>query len=200
MSLEELRVITIVYVSALAPLIIYFYKKDSIPLWVPSIYLGSFLICSLTWELWFTYGWIDGDPVNVRRSEVLNTWIPMHLNWLLNSLADAGTISMGGLWLMWKFSKQNIQVFEQWNWGAFSILLIWCITQNLFVELFLYHDQLSEGKSLSWAPLAPTGQFFNPLLFEFNGRSVMFQTQLPWLIMAPILYKLTILLARRTVS
>ena len=200
MSLEELRVITIVYVSALAPLIIYFYKKDSIPLWVPSIYLGSFLICSLSWELWFTYGWIDGDPVNARRSEVLNTWIPMHLNWLLNSLADAGTISMGGLWLMWKFSKQNIQVFEQWNWGAFSILLIWCITQNLFVELFLYHDQLSEGKSLSWAPLAPTGQFFNPLLFEFNGRSVMFQTQLPWLIMAPILYKLTILLARRTVS
>ena len=200
MSLEELRVITIVYVSALAPLIIYFYKKDSIPLWVPSIYLGSFLICSLSWELWFTYGWIDGDPVNVRRSEVLNTWIPMHLNWLLNSLADAGTISMGGLWLMWKYSKQNIQVFEQWNWGAFCILLIWCITQNLFVELFLYHDQLSEGKSLSWAPLAPTGQFFNPLLFEFNGRSVMFQTQLPWLIMAPILYKLTILLARRTVS
>ena len=200
MSLEELRVITIVYVSALAPLIIYFYKKDSIPLWVPSIYLGSFLICSLSWELWFTYGWIDGDPVNVRRSEVLNTWIPIHLNWLLNSLADAGTISMGGLWLMWKFSKQNIQVFAQWNWGAFSILLIWCITQNLFVELFLYHDQLSEGKSLSWAPLAPTGQFFNPLLFEFNGRSVMFQTQLPWLIMAPILYKLTILLARRTVS
>lgn len=200
MSLEELRVITIVYVSALTPLIIYFYKKDSIPLWVPSIYLGSFLICSLSWELWFTYGWIDGDPVNVRRSEVLNTWIPMHLNWLLNSLADAGTISMGGLWLMWKFSKQNIQVFEQWNWGAFSILLIWCITQNLFVELFLYHDQLAEGKLLSWAPLAPTGQFFNPLLFEFNGRSVMFQTQLPWLIMAPILYKLTILLARRTVS
>ena len=200
MSLEELRVITIVYVSALAPLIIYFYKKDSIPLWVPSIYLGSFLICSLSWELWFTYGWIDGDPVNVRRSEVLNTWIPIHLNWLLNSLADAGTISMGGLWLMWKYSKQNIQVFEQWNWGAFSILLIWCITQNLFVELFLYHDQLSEGKSLSWAPLAPTGQFFNPLIFEFNGRSVMFQTQLPWLIMAPILYKLTILLARRTVS
>ena len=200
MSLEELRVITIVYVSALAPLIIYFYKKNSIPLWVPSIYLGSLLICSLSWELWFTYGWIDGDPVNVRRSEVLNTWIPMHLNWLLNSLADAGTISMGGLWLMWKYSKQNIEVFEQWNWGAFSILLIWCITQNLFVELFLYHDQLSEGKSLSWAPLAPTGQFFNPLLFEFNGRSVMFQTQLPWLIMAPILYKLTILLARRTVS
>ena len=197
MTLEELRVITIVYVSALAPLIIYFYKKDRIPLWVPSIYIGSFLLCSLGWELWFTYGWIDGDPVNIRRSEALNQWIPLHINWLLNSMADAGTISLGGLWLMWKFSGKNNQVFQAWNWSAFSILFIWCITQNIFVELFLYHDQLSEGKSLSWATLAPTGQFFNPLLFEFNERSVMLQTQLPWLIISPILYIAAIAMARK---
>ena len=197
MTLEELREITIVYVSALAPLIIYFYKKDRIPLWVPSIYIGSFLLCSLGWELWFTYGWIDGDPVNIRRSEALNQWIPLHINWLLNSMADAGTISLGGLWLMWKFSGKNNQVFQAWNWSAFSILFIWCITQNIFVELFLYHDQLSEGKSLSWAPLAPTGQFFNPLLFEFNERSVMLQTQLPWLIISPILYIAAIAMARK---
>ena len=198
MTLEELRVITIVYVSALAPLIIYFYKKDKIPLWVPSIYIGSFLLCSLGWELWFTYGWVDGDPVNIRRSEALNQWIPLHINWLLNSMADAGTISLGGLWLMWKFSEKNNQVFQAWNWSAFSILFIWCITQNIFVELFLYHDQLSEGKSLSWAPLAPTGQFFNPLLFEFNERSVMLQTQLPWLIISPILYIAAITMARKS--
>ena len=198
MSLEELRVITIVYVSALVPLIIYFYKKDKIPIWVPSIYLGAFLACALGWELWFTYGWIEGDPVNLRRSEILNQWIPIHTNWLLNSMADAGTISLGGLWLMWKYSGKNYQVFQQWNWPAFSILLVWCITQNLLVELFLYYDQLSEGKLLSWAPLAPTGQFFNPLLFEFNGRSVMLQTQLPWLIMAPVLYKTVIIMARKS--
>ena len=197
MSLEELRVITIVYVSALAPLIIYFYKKNKIPLWVPSIYLGSFLVCALGWELWFTYGWVDGDPVNLRRSEALNQWIPIHLNWLLNSMADAGTISLGGLWLMWKYSGKSSQVFQQWSWPAFSILFVWCIAQNLFVELFLYHDQLSEGKLLSWAPLSPTGQFYNPQLFEFNQRSVMFQTQLPWLIMSPILYKAAIIMARR---
>ena len=198
MTLEELRVITIVYVSALAPLIIYFYKKDNIPLWVPSIYLGSFLVCAFGWELWFTYGWVDGDPINIRRSEALNQWIPIHINWLLNSMADAGTISLGGLWLMWRYSGKNNQVFQQWSWSAFSILLMWCITQNLFVELFLYHDQLSLGKSLSWAPLAPTGQFFNPLLFEFNERSVMFQTQLPWLIMSPILYRAVITMARKS--
>ncbi len=198
MSLEELRVITIVYVSALVPLIIYFYKKDKIPIWVPSIYLGAFLACALGWELWFTYGWIEGDPVNLRRSEILNQWIPIHTNWLLNSMADAGTISLGGLWLMWRYSGKNYQVFQQWNWAAFSILLVWCITQNLLVELFLYYDQLSEGKLLSWAPLAPTGQFFTPLLFEFNGRSVMLQTQLPWLIMAPVLYKTVIIMARKS--
>jgi hypothetical protein len=135
MSLEELRVITIVYVSALVPLIIYFYKKDKIPIWVPSIYLGAFLACALGWELWFTYGWIEGDPVNLRRSEILNQWIPIHTNWLLNSMADAGTISLGGLWLMWRYSGKNYQVFQQWNWPAFSILLAWCITQNLLVEL-----------------------------------------------------------------
>ena len=198
MTLEELRVITIVYVSALAPLIIYFYKKNKIPLWVPSIYLGSFLVCALGWELWFTYGWVDGDPVNLRRSEALNQWIPIHLNWLLNSMADAGTISLGGLWLMWKYSGKNSQDFQHWSWPAFSILFVWCIAQNLFVELFLYHDQLSEGKLLSWAPLSPTGQFYNPQLFEFNQRSVMFQTQLPWLIMSPILYKAAIIMARRS--
>ena len=196
MTLEELRVLTIVYVSALLPLMLYFFYHKKIPSWIPIVYIGSFLLCALGWELWFTYGWIEGDPVNIRRSDALNTWIPIHMNWLLNSMADAGTISIGGLWLMWQFSSKNLLIFQQWNWSAFSILLIWCITQNLFVELFLYHDQLSEGKSLSWAPLAPTGQFFNPLLFEFNGRSVMFQTQLPWLIMAPILYKLTISAAR----
>ena len=198
MTLEELRVITIVYVSALLPLILYFFYNKKIPSWIPKVYIGSFLLCALGWELWFTYGWIEGDPVNVRRSDVLNSWIPIHMNWLLNSMADAGTISIGGLWLMWQFSTKNLQIFQQWNWSAFSILFIWCICQNLFVELFLYHDQLSEGKSLSWAPLAPTGQFFNPLLFEFSGKSVMFQTQLPWLIMAPILYKLTISEARRS--
>ena len=198
MLLEELRVILIVYVSALVPLVIYFYNKDKIPKWALSLYVGMFIMCSLGWELWFKYGWIDGDPVNLRRSSVLSEWIPIHINWLLNSMADAGTISFVGLWLMWKWSDKNSLIFQEWNWSAFSVLLLWCITQNLFVELFLYHDQLSEGKILSWAPFAPTGQYFNPLLFEFNERSVMFQTQLPWLIMAPILYKLVIIMAKKS--
>jgi len=200
MSLEELRVITIVYVAALAPLILIFIKKQKIPSWAPLLYLGALIACAAGWELWFTYGWIDGDPVNIRRSAVLNAWLHMDINWLLNSMADAGTISLGGLWLMWRLSNKNYDVFLSWNWRAFGILCVWCIAQNLCVELFLYHDQLSEGKLLSWAPLAPTGQYFNPLLFEFNGRSVMFQTQLPWLILPPILYMAAIKLASKSAA
>ena len=200
MSLEELRVITIVYVAALAPLILIFIKKQKIPSWAPLLYLGALIACAAGWELWFTYGWIDGDPVNIRRAAVLNAWLPMDINWLLNSMADAGTISLGGLWLMWRLSNKNYDVFLSWNWRAFGILCVWCIAQNLCVELFLYHDQLSEGKLLSWAPLAPTGQYFNPLLFEFNGRSVMFQTQLPWLILPPILYMAAIKLASKSAA
>ncbi|MEL1224556.1 MAG: hypothetical protein VW522_09930, partial [Candidatus Neomarinimicrobiota bacterium] len=65
------------------------------------------------------------------------------------------------------------------------------------VELFLYHDQLGEGKNLSWAPLIPTGNSYNPQLFEFNNRSVMFQTQLPWILLPPFLYLAVIKLANK---
>ena len=41
MSIEELRVITIVYVSALAPLVILFTHKQKIPSWAPILYLNS---------------------------------------------------------------------------------------------------------------------------------------------------------------
>jgi len=54
--------------------------------------------------------------------------------------------------------------------------------------MFLYHDQLAVGKSLSWAPLSPAGQWFNPILWEFQGRSIMLASQLPWLLLTPLVY------------
>jgi hypothetical protein len=76
-------------------------------------------------------------------------------------------------------------------------LLFLFIAQNLFVEMFLYHDQLAEGKSLSWAPLVPTGPWFNPTLFRFGERTITLQGQMPWLIMAPLFYAAVIREARR---
>ena len=191
MSLIELRVISIVYLSAFIPILIFIYpyKKNNLESYWVRIYLFSFFVCAVGWEIWFSYGLAFGDSVDVRRSDVLNTFIPMHLNWILNSMADAGTISIGGLLLSSKLSGIDL---SKWSWSFFSILLVWCITQNLFVEVFLYFDQLSVGKTLSWAPLAPTGPWFNPVIFEINGRGINFQTQLPWLLMTPILYKAAI--------
>ena len=81
MSFEEIRVITIVYLAVLLPLVIYFTNKSKIPSWIPSFYIVSIVVCALGWELWFNYGWLDGDAVNIRRSEALNTWLPKNINW-----------------------------------------------------------------------------------------------------------------------
>ena len=193
MSFEEIRIIFIVYTSALLPIIlIYLKRKDVLSNSMIKIYIVCFLICSLGWELWFTYGWFEGDPVDERRSDALNLAIPKHINWLLNSLGDAGTICIGGLWLTWRLTCRSLSIFENWEWRAFFILLFWCLGQNIFVEMFLYYDQLSETKQLSWAPLAPMGPWVNPILFEFDDRMIRLQSQMPWFIMTPLLYALSI--------
>ena len=189
MSFEEIRVITIVYLAALLPLLIYFTNKSKLPSWIPSFYIVSLVVCALGWELWFTYGWLDGDAVNIRRSEALNTWLPKDINWLMNSMADAGAVLCGGVWLMWITHKKDSIVFKKWKWSAFSIFFIWCVSQNILVEMFLYHDQLADDKLLSWAPLSPFGPYFNPILFEFNDRSIMLQSQIPWLIIPWFFYR-----------
>jgi hypothetical protein len=197
MSFEEIRVLCVVYVSALAPLIYLIYKRDSLPRSVLTLYACIFIACAFGWELWFTYGWIDGDPVNIRRSAALNTWLPQNINWLMNSLADAGTIGLGGLYLTWLLCNRDNAIFITWSWRAFTIFMLWCVGQNIGVEMFLYHDQLAEGKILSWAPLAPLGSYVNPELIEFNGRRIMLQTQIPWLILPPLIYYLAIFLKKR---
>ena len=189
MSFEEIRVITIVYLAVLLPLLICFTNKSKLPSWIPSFYIVSLVVCALGWELWFTYGWLDGDAVNIRRSEALNTWLPKDINWLMNSMADAGAVLCGGVWLMWITHKKDSIVFKKWKWSAFSIFFIWCVSQNILVEMFLYHDQLAGDKLLSWAPLSPFGPYFNPILFEFNDRSIMLQSQIPWLIIPWFFYR-----------
>ena len=189
MSFEEIRVITIVYLAVFLPLLIYFTNRSKLPTWIPSFYIVSIVVCALGWELWFTYGWLDGDAVNIRRSEALNTLLPKNINWLMNSMGDAGAVLCGGVWLMWITHKKDPIVFKKWKWSAFSIFLIWCIGQNILVEMFLYHDQLADDKLLSWAPLSPFGPYFNPILFEFNDRSIMLQSQIPWLIIPWFFYR-----------
>jgi len=187
---EHVRVITVVYTSALLPLVLIpiLAYRGIVPSWVPRVYVATFLACAVGWELWFTYGWWDGDPVHVRRAADLNAAIPTQLNWVLNSLADAGAIALFGVWLIWRSHGRNSAVLRRWTWSAFGVLMFWFLFQNIYVEMFLYHDQLSEGKPLSWAPLAPTGPWWNPTLFTFRDRTITLQGQIPWLMMGPMFY------------
>ena len=138
MSLDELRIIVVVYISALAPILIMIglYRKDQLPRSIIKIYLSTFLVCALGWELWFTYGLYAGDPVDLRRSEILNLYIPKNINWLMNSLADAGTVSLGGILITGKILGLGRAVFNRWNLAAFIILLAWCIGQNILLKCF----------------------------------------------------------------
>ena len=195
LTFEQLRLIIVVYSSSIIPLIIipYLTYKNKIPKWVIKLYVLMFLICAFGWELWFTYGWVDGSCVNLRRADILSYYIPININWLLNSLGDAGAICLGGLFITHKIYK-NDSFIHKWDWKAFSILLFIFLLQNILVEVYLYHDQLAEGKPLSWAPLSPLGNMFNPMLLTLSDRTVMFQSQVPWLITTPIFYKLLLYL------
>ena len=56
MTLEYLRVIVVVYCSALLPLLIvpWLHRRGLLPGWSIPAYVGSFLLCALGWELWST--------------------------------------------------------------------------------------------------------------------------------------------------
>ena len=191
LTFEQLRLVIVVYSSSIIPLILipYLHFKKRIPPWSLHVYIVFFLICALGWEIWFNYGLVNGDNVNIRRATILSSFLPININWLLNSLADSGTICLGGLYLALKITNKTTDVLLKWNWNFFFTLLLIFILQNLFVEMFLYHDQLSIGKPISWAPLSPLGVNFNPILFTLSNRTVFLQTQIPWIIMTPIFYR-----------
>jgi len=141
--------------------------------------------------------WLFSDDDKERKQVINNSvsnlkryWCPKskNINWLINSMGDAGAVLMGGIWLMWISHGKDKSIFLEWRWSAFSVLLLWCIGQNILVEIYLYHDQLAVGKTLSWAPLSPLGPYFNPVLFEFNNRTIMLQSQIPWMILPWFLY------------
>ena len=75
--------------------------------------------------------------------------------------------------------------------------MLFTLSQNIFAEMFLYFDQISTGKPLSRVLFSPFGTYFNPELININNRSIQLQTQMPWVIMTPILYAYAISTYRR---
>jgi hypothetical protein len=199
LSSAHLSTVVTVYLASVLPtlLIVFLYSIKKVPQWLFVLFLSSFIACALGWEIWLTYGLVDGLDVDSRRPAALSAAIPMHLNWILNSLGDAAAIGLTGVLFLWLCFGRSDRAFRQWHWGGFVVLLTWFIGQNLLVELFVYQEQLAEGLRLSWAPLIPTGPWYNPTILELGGRTVQLQTQLPWLLMTPIYYWMLIRIYNR---
>lgn len=193
LTTREIIRLVIVYSSATAPLllVLFYGLNKKLPVWIINLYFLSILICAVGWETWFTFGWVDGADVNARRGQALNAALPQSINWLMNSLAD-GAIALVGLLLAWLTYGKNEQILQKWHWGAFGVMFAWFMAQNIFVETMIYHEQLSMGFKLSWAPMAPTGSYYNPVLFTLGDRTVSLQGQIPWLLMSPLFYWLAL--------
>ena len=106
MSFEEARVVCVVYLSVIIPIFVFLKNKSFLPRWVFPVYVISFLACAIGWELWFTYGWVDGAAVNLRRSDALNNWLPRDINWLMNSL---------GIQRSKNFFKMELESIQHFN-------------------------------------------------------------------------------------
>ena len=171
---SELWLVVRLYIAALMPVILtlyyIFYKTASY--WESRTLLYSFIIVALGWEIWLTYGLYDGLPVDERRSLALSCAIPIHINWLLNSLADVLIIWMG-LFFIKQFYKLKSHLFK-WRWPAFFILLIWFVSQNIYVEAYFYHMQLGSNGDLSGLPLQPLGSWYNPVLLKSQKILLLF--------------------------
>ena len=192
----EWRRTIVVLSSASAPFIlaIYLISKNQMKKWVTYTLVSSFLIAVFGWEIW-----INGDPVNFRRSAALSCALPMNANWLINSFADTGIVWLGIILVAWAY-RYNPKPFNQFTWLAFSILFIWFMTQNILVETIIYHNQVGDGALLSWAPLMPLGPWWNPTVISFGEREVTFQSQSVWLIATPIFYKIAIYFHTKTLK
>ncbi len=187
------------YLAASIPLIIatYYILKNKISYATSRVLMWCFFIVAIGWEIWLTYGLAGGLPVDERRSTALSCAIPQNFNWLLNSLADIFIIWIG-LFLVKTFYRNKQSPFISWKWGAFFILFIWFLAQNIYVEAFFYHLQLGSNGDLSWAPLQPFGSWFNPVLFKISGNPITFQSQSSWIFMTPIVYYMAIHFKKNT--
>ena len=194
----EWRRIAVVYSSASAPLILatcLIYKKQ-MKTWIVHTLVSSFLIAAFGWELWVNYGILNGDEVTLRRSEALSCAIPLHINWLANSLADTGIVWFAIILVFLLFPKQA-ENYHKFSLFFFTLFFVWFMGQNFIVETIIYHNQVGGDALLSWAPLMPLGSFFNPTLISFGEREITLQSQSAWLIGTPLFYFMSIYFYKR---
>ena len=136
MTDAQLTTVVIVYATAIVPMLLLgvLHRRGRIDRWLVTVYAAALVFSATGWEIWLTYGLVDGQAVDLRRAAALSAAIPQHANWLVNSLADAA-ICMFGLLLVACADRFRLAPFLDWNWGAFALLFTWFIGQNILAEL-----------------------------------------------------------------
>ncbi len=201
MELNDQQAFTIglLYWANIAPLVcvLVLAGLKRLPRWIPRVYAACFLLCVFGWEIWWNYGLVGGAPVDERRAEILQRYNPQHLNWFLNSFGDAGSIALVGLLFVGAAYRFRSDPFREWKWPAFAILFVWYTGQNIWIDVAIYSGQISSEHALSWAPFSPAGPWWNPALFHVGDTPIHLQTELPWIVMTPIVYAVTIAIHRK---
>jgi hypothetical protein len=195
----EWRRVLVVYTVSISPIFLFFYLTTigQMKKWITYTIISSFFIAMFGWEIWLNFGILDGQHVDMRRSEALSCAIPSSINWLINSLGDVSIVWFGIIILSFIYKNKKLP-FEKFIIPAFIVLLSWFVLQNIWVEIVLYYNQVGGDARLSWAPLMPLGPWYNPTLFSINGREVTFQGQIVWLLAAPIYYLVMIYFYKKT--
>ena len=195
----EWRRVAVIYGVASSPILlsIYLTVTGKLKRWTAYTVITSFIIAIFGWEIWLNFGLLDGQAVDLRRSNGLSCAIPYQINWLTNSLGDVAVVWFGIIMVSYLY-RNSSNPFESFSLPAFIILLIWFLAQNIWVEVIFYFNQVGGDVRLSWAPLMPLGPWFNPTLISFGERHISFQGQSAWVIVTPIYYYLMIFFYKRT--
>ena len=142
-----------------------------LPLRIAKVYLVNFFICLLGWEVWMTYGIINGDSEQKRGGDNVNPF----LNMMMMTAGD-GIVAVAQVEAT--FKAFGSKAFKKWNWKAFALIFVIGIVQNIVVT-FILRKRL-KGANISIAPLMPI------------KTNALLQNQEGWIIQPFILYALLV--------
>lgn len=138
-----------------------------LPLWTLYVFLINFFLCLITWEIWMSYGLVNGKSTSERNEGNTNDTV----NMILMSLGDG---LMGVLQIYTVYKLFGNKAFNKWDWRVFGVIFSIGVLQNIVVTAMIYKK--INNKKISWAPLMP-----------IQTNSVI-QIQEPWIIQPFIIY------------
>mmetsp|Transcript_13565 Transcript_13565/g.25859 ORF Transcript_13565/g.25859 Transcript_13565/m.25859 type:complete len:229 (-) Transcript_13565:328-1014(-) len=179
---SDLMTLVMSYASALAPfpfLAVCAARRKT--RWIVNVWFATVVMGAIGWEVWWTFGIWEGDPVKQRRqSALLNKYLPQCIEWLVMSLGD-GTIGVLAVGLLHARRRKPLRRFHLSD--AICVGLFF-IVQDILVGTFMFGQQLNTG-TISRAPLSPWHPTWNPVM-EMMGIS--FNFEVTWLFMSFIWY------------